>query len=47
MSRAIGLWVSRMDMDTPYIVNEPTEEEMQREERRKMAEHKNTIIGNL
>ncbi len=47
MARAIGLWVSRMDMDTPYIPVEVSEDDAQRQERRRIAEHTNTILGNL
>lgn len=47
MARAIALYVSKLDMDAPYIVHEPTQEDIKREFNRRLTETTPTEVGNL
>ena len=47
MARAIGLWVSRMDMDTPWIPVIKTEEDIAKEEAARLKQLTSPVIGNL
>ena len=47
MARAIALYVSKFEMDAPYIAKETTPEDIRQEIKRKITEHSPTEVGRL